>query len=127
MEQCAGMMRPRETNTAPAKPPRFGVPCAGCSGNQTKMPWDQAIPELLNSTMRPISPMTKRALGGCTVKKGAQFWPSLGTCNSLLVKHSKRILKRPQAKDRGQAEKLICGGVRTKTMGINNQRASDPP
>src|SRR2546422_11068865 len=119
MERCAVMMRPRETNTAPAKPPKSGVPCAGCSGNQTKMLWDQEIPELLNITMQPISPVTPRALGGCTVKKAAQFWPSLDTCNSLLAKHSKRIQKRLRARDRGQGEKPICGGVRTKTRAID--------
>src|SRR5438445_4535482 len=79
------------------------------------MPWDQAIPELLNTTMRPISPMTARGSGGCTAKKAAQFWPSLGMCNSLLVKLFKRIRKRRQAEDRGRAEKPICGGARTKT------------
>src|SRR5437899_2456003 len=119
MEQCAGMMRPQETNTAPAKPPRSGVPCAGCFGNRTKMPWDQAILELLNTTTRPIFPMTARASGGCTVKKEAQFWPSLGTCSSLLVKHSKRIQKRRMAEDQGRAEKLICGGARIKTTAID--------
>src|SRR2546427_4502704 len=119
MERCAGMMRPLETNTAPAKPPRSGVPCAGCFGNPTKMPWDRVIPELLNTTTRPIFPMTARASGGCTAKKEGQFWPSPGTCNSLLVKLSKRIQKRRQAEDPGRAEKPICGGARTKATAID--------
>src|SRR6266850_2565058 len=128
MEQCADMMHPPEMNTAPAKLPRSGVPCAGCSGNRTKMPWDQVTPELLNTTTRPIFLMTARASGGCTAKKEAQFWPSLVTCSSLLVKHSNRIRKPRQAEDRGRAEKRICGGARTKATAtdLSDQTSATP-
>src|SRR6266850_6281282 len=102
MEPCAGMMRQQETNTAPAKPLRSGAPCAGCSGNRMKMQSDQEIPEPLNIMMQLISRMTKRGLGGCTAKEAAQFWPWPATCNSSVVKLSKRIPKRRQAEDRGR-------------------------
>src|ERR1041385_601549 len=90
MEPFAGIMHLPATNIELASSHRFGVRCAGCFGNLTKTRWHRAILERLNSMMQLIFQMIRKALGGCTVRKGAQFWRWRGTSNSLAVTPSGR-------------------------------------